>query len=420
MKKKKIITTAVIVVLVIALIIAAISLLKKDNFGMTSAQRNAAVAVVGGSEKITANEFAIDLQNYIGNIDQYNMYALYYGIGTYRDPSDKDAIREEKLHELIEERAYVAIAREFGITLSSEEKKEAEEAGKKAYDNLVEQYTNQYSQYGYADPKSYAVSSVAEYFSKSGIGSKSKFIQRNTVTEEASKLRTKVIEKLKEDSNITDDQAEELYPDWVSFYEGYYSEGMIATYDNYFIQGNQKIRYLYIPEEGFVFVRVIALDDEARANEMVEQIGTDAEKFEEFCMSEENNDGLMPLVAPEDSYAISENDSSFDAAVYEAAKEMNVGDIKLVVVTTAPEAEETDEESEEPAEPAEPVTTYYIIRRVEGATGFTPFEKVKDVVVSDVISDAKDKYADKYVHEWMENEGNVVINENVLATVKVD
>ena len=125
MKKKKVIITTAAILLVVILVVAAILLLKSDAFGMNSSQRKKPVAVVGGSEKITANELAIDFQNYYGNIDNYNMYALYYGVGTYHDvstPEGVEELRQEILHELIEQRAYVCLAKEKGITLTAEEK----------------------------------------------------------------------------------------------------------------------------------------------------------------------------------------------------------------------------------------------------------------------------------------------------------
>lgn len=417
MKKKKVVVITVAILLVIVLGVAAALLLKSDTFGMNKTERNKAVATVGGDGKVTANELAVSFQNYYGNIDTYNQYALYYGYGEYHDvstPEGVESLRREILDELVTERAYVAMAKENGITLSAEEKAEAAQAGKEAYDTLIDQYTEQYSSYGYADPKNYAVTSVAQYFTDSGIGNKSEFIRRNTASEEASLLSEKLSEKLKGESGITAEQAESLYPDWASYYEGYYYDGVIAAYDEYFAQGLQNIRYLYIPEEGFVFLRVIELNDKERAEALAAEIGTDAELFEKYCgnkdaKSEENLNALMGLVAADDSYAISATDSSFDAAVYEAVAAMNVGDIRLVTVTAEAEATEED---------AEPVSTYYIVRRVEGTTGLVPFEKVKDIVSEDVVNDAQTTYASEQVAAWIAEEGNVVIDEDVYAMVR--
>lgn len=420
MKKKKVVVITVAIVLAIVLVIAAALLLKSDSFGMNKAQRNTPVATVGGTEKVTANEFVVNFTNYYGNIDTYNQYALYYGYGEYHDvstPEGVETLRREILDELVEQRAYVAMAKESGITLSSDEKSEAEKAGKEAYDTLISNYTEQYAQSGYTDPKSYAVTSVAQYLSDYGIGSKSEFIRRSTESQEASLLASKVVEKLKGESGITAEQAEALYPDWASYYKDYYYEGMISAYDEYFAQGQQNIRYLYIPEEGFVFLRVIELNDKDRAEALVAEIGTDAEIFEKYCgnkdaVSEENLNALMGLVAADDSYAISATDSSFDATVYEAVSAMNVGDIQLVTVTKEAEAAEATEEA------AEPAVTYYIVRRVEGTTGIVPFEKVKDVVSEDVIDEAQGNYATEQVEAWIAKEGNVVIDEDVYEMVK--
>ena len=413
--KKKIIITVAVIILVIVLVIAAIMLLKSDTFGMNATQRKKAVAVVG-TEKVTANELAVSFQNYYSNIDNYNMYALYYGYGTYHDvstPEGVEALKKEILDDLIEERAYVAMAAEYGITLSAEEKAQCKADGAAAYDDLVAQYTDSYAKSGYSDPKSYAVSTIAQYFSNYGIGTKSEYVRRSTYSAEAALLAEKVNAKLKEESGITEADAEALYPDWASYYEGYYSEGMVATYDSYFMQGYQKIRYLYIPEN-FVFLRVITLTDEARAAELAAEIGTDAEKFETYCMSEENQDGLMPLIAADDSYAISANDSSFDPAVYEAVAAMNVGDITLVTVDVPAEEPAEGEEAAEAA----PTKYFYIVRRVEGNYGIAPFEKVKDTVAADVIEDAQSKFVEERVHAWIAEEGHVVTDDAAVAAIK--
>lgn len=419
MKKKKVILITAAVILAIVIAVAAILLLKSDMFGMTKAQRNKPVATVGGTETVTASEFAIGFQNYYGNIDMYNQYAMYYGVGSYHDvstPEGVEALRKEILDDLVSQRAYVALAKKYGITLTDEEKKQAAEAGKASYESLVSQYTEQYARSGNADAKNYAMTSVAEYISKSGIGSKAEFIRRNTYNEEAAKLQTKVVEKLKADSGITAEQAEELYPDWASYYEGFYSEGYVSQFDQYFIEGAQKMRYPYIPED-FVFVRVIELSDKDRAEALAAEIGTDAEIFEKYCgnkdsKSEENLDKLMPLVAADDSYAIGANDSSFHPSVYEDVAAMNVGDIKLINVTSEASEEEGTAEAEEP------YSAFYIIRRVEGTTGIVPFEKIKDTVAEDVVSNAQSEAAAKAVSDWIAEEGNVVIDDDVYAMVR--
>lgn len=434
MKKKKVVLTVVAVVLVICLIIAAIVLLKKDTFGMTRTERNKPVAVVGGTETITANEFAVDFNNYYSNVDSYNMAYIYGYGGSYHDvstPEGVEALKKEIFDGMVEERAIICIAAEKGITLTAEEKEQAAKTGREAYDNLVNSYAESYKSYGYSDPKSQAVSGVGEYISKTGIGTKTEYVRRATHSAEASLLQEKVFAKLGEESGITAENAAEYYPDWAKMYQENYTEGYIAYYDEAFIAGEIQNRFLYIPEEGFVFVRVIKLTDGARAEAIVADIGTDAAKFETYCMSEENQDGLMPLIAADDAYAISAADSSFDASVYEAAAAMNVGDIKLVVVDNkADEEEPAAEEAAEPAaeeaaaEPAaeeaaaEPAAEYYIIRRVEGATGIVPFEKVKDKVTDDVVEYAKEEYAEKAVHEWIEKEGNVKIDESVYEMIE--
>lgn len=412
-KTKKTIIIAAAIILIAGLIVAAILMLKTDSFGMNATKRKKAVAVVGGTEKITANELANSYLNYYTQIENYNSQLLmYYGVSYYDLSTDeaKNELKNEMLDSLVEERAAIVLAGQKGITLTAEEKAECEATGKANYDSLVQEYVDGYASSGYTDAKSYALTSVAQYLIDYGFGNKTEFIRRATKSAEASALKTKLLAKLSEESGITAEKASELYADWAANFETNYYAGSVAQQDANFITGSASYRYLYIPE-GFVFVRVINLGtDKARAEALVAEIGTDAEVFEKYCASEENTDGLMKLVAADEGYAIGESDSSFSSEVYTAAAAMNVGDIALVTVPAAT-TESTETESAE--------ASYYIIRRIDGQTGIVPFEKVSEAVVNDLVTDKQTEYAETTIHEWISAEGNVVIDEALLAEIKV-
>ena len=396
--KKKVVIIVVAIVLVIALIGCAFLFLKKDAFGMNRSERNAAAITVGGTEKVTAGELATYFNNYYSNLNQ--QYS-YYGF-TFPE----DDVKESVVEELAEEKAYVCIARELGLSLTAEEEAECKTSGKEAYQELLDEYTEYYESNGTTDAANYALTSVTDYLANYGYGTKQAFIDRNTEAARDEKLMSKVEEYYKNEAGYTDEQLPELYEKFVTEnYKDTYYDGVVATYDEYYAEDYQVIRYLYIPED-FLFVRVISLTDEARASEIFADIAGDAEKFETYCKSDENTDVLMKKIADDDAYAIGANDSSFDAAVYEKAAAMNIGDIELVNVVTG-----TDDDGNETG-------TCYIIRRVEGTTGIVPFEKVKDTVSSDVLEYVQSEYIEEKVHAWLNTEGNVVKNEEVIAKIK--
>ena len=135
---KKIILFAAVALAIIVLVAGLIMLLRKDSFGDNYFTRNKTVATVNG-EKISKNQFAVSLNNYYSNIDTYNMYAMYYGYGQYYDTSTEAGMKSLKndiLNSLIDNEVYIAMAKDLGITLTSEEKAEVAQEAQDALTNL--------------------------------------------------------------------------------------------------------------------------------------------------------------------------------------------------------------------------------------------------------------------------------------------
>lgn len=413
-KNKKIIISTVALFLVVAVIITAVLLLKKDSFGMTRTQRNAVVAKVG-DETVTANELAIAYANYSSNIDTYNLYAQYYGTYNYYDLSTEEgkaSLKQDMLDSLVEQRAYVALAKESGIELTKEEKAAAAQAGKDSYQEMIDSYTESYQSAGYANPSNYAMSAAGDYLTSYGIGTKSAFIARNTYAAEAELYAEKLTAMLEEKSGITEESGPALYEAYTSTAAEDYTAGTVALYDSYYMAGSIDCRALYIPEDQeFRFIRVISLENEARAEEMFAEIGNDAEKFETYCMSEENLDQLMPLVAADDYYAISAEDSVFTDEIYAAAKDMVPGDIQLVKVPVTLTNEDGSESTS---------MQCYIIRAVEGQTGVVPYEKIKDTLGASLIAAEKSEFVYSELNTFIADASKVSIDEAVFNAVKAD
>lgn len=410
--KKKTIRIAVIAVLVIALLVVGIVLLKTDKFGYNYFQRNKAIASVG-ELSVTRGEFAQSFNDYYSNLDYYNLYALYYGYGQYFDASTEDGMNELKayiLENLLEQKAYVQMAEEMGIALTEEEEAQCKQDGQDAYDELFEQCVESAKSAGSTTPETYATTTISSYFSNMGL-TKSTYIARQTETSRASLLAEKVYAQLQDEKVVTDEELPEIYNDYVqtNYVDGY-TDGAYANYEYYRQLGSVETSYLYVPED-FVFIRVIQMTAADVAEDANAKIEEDPSQFETLLKDEEvNEDTFIGTLDETEGYGIGENDSLFDASIYEAAKEMEIGDVKMVTV----ENTSTDDDGNTTVTPV-----YYIIKRIEGEpAGIVAYEKVADKMKDTLVSNVKANYASDALESWMEKAG-LVKDEAAIAAVKV-
>lgn len=409
--KKKTIRIAVIAVLVVALLAVGIVLLKTDKFGYNYFQRNKAIATVG-ELSVTRGEFAQSFNDYYSNLDYYNLYALYYGYGQYFDASTEEGLAELKeyiLENLLEQKAYVQMAEEMGITLTEEEEAQCKQDGQDAYDELFEQCVESAESAGSTTPETYATTTISSYFSNMGL-TKSTYIARQVEASRASLLAEKVYAQLQEDKVVADEDLPEIYEEYVqTYYVDEYTDGAYANYEYYRQLGSVETSYLYVPED-FVFIRVIQMTAADVAEETNAKIEEDPSQFETLLMDEEvNEDTFIATLDETEGYGIGENDSLYDASIYEAAKEMEIGDVKMVTV----ENTSTDDDGNTTVTPV-----YYIIKRIEGEpAGIVAYEKVADILNDTLISYVKTNYASNALESWMENAG-LVKDDAAIAAVK--
>ena len=388
-----------IAVAALALIILAaglIMLLQKDAFGDNYFTRNKAVATVNGA-KITKNEFAIAVNNYYSNIEMYNMYASF-GYGKAYDTTTEagmQSLKNDILNNLIDAEINVQVAKELGITLTDEEKAEVAQSAQDTLTNLKEQILSSAQSSGSPDPETYAVSMLANYFSKMGISQKT-FVARNEHSALASKYAEKLEEHFIAERNVSDAELKDIYDEYATLvFKDSYQDGAYSQYS-----ASMEIPYLYIPED-FIFVQVIQISDAEKAQEIMTKI-RGGEDFETFRTSEDNESAEGKALAADKGQPIGENDSIFNSAVYVLAKDMQVGDVDMV--------EAVDQDSDGSA-----TASYYIVKRVEGTTGIVPYEEVKSVIDGTLKSYAGSKYFDEQMDAWREKVNIVIDDEAVQA-----
>ena len=398
-KTKKIIGIAALVLVVIVLVAALIMLLRKDTFGDNYFTRNKTVATVNGA-KITKNQYAVSLNNYYSNIDTYNMYAQYYGYGTYYDTSTEAGMKSLKndiLNSLIDNEVYIAMAKDLGITLTSEELAEVKTEGQEALTNLKDQILQSAKSSGSQNPETYATTLLGNYFSNLGINRKI-YMERSEHSALAQKYAAKLQEHFAAERNVTEEELKDLYDAYVQeHYVDAYTDGAYSLTEAYVAQGYTDVPYLYIPE-GFIFVRVIQLSDKVKATDTLNKI-QGGEDFETYFASDdnENTNGKALGDTPQ---AIGENDSAFDAAIFTEASAAAIGDVIMVPV------EGTDSDGNA-------TTTYYIVKRVEGTTGVVPYEDVKEKIDSSLKSHEENEYYSEQLDAWREK-ADIVIDDDIV------
>ena len=198
---------------------------------------------------------------------------------------------------------------------------------------------------------------------------------------------------------MTEGELKDIYAEYVQeHYVDGYTDGAYAQMASYVAAGYTDIPYLYIPED-FLFVHVIQLSDAEKAQDILTKI-KEGEDFETYRTSEDNESGVGNAADAEKGTAIGENDSPFDAVVYDIAKDMNAGDVELV------QAVVKNSEGDE-------ATAYFIVKRVEGTTGVVPYEDVKDAIDSTLKSHEESEYVNEKVEAWREK-ADIVINEELV------
>ena len=146
---------------------------------------------------------------------------------------------------------------------------------------------------------------------------------------------------------------------------------------------------------------MIQTSDAEKAQDMMTKVNEGGD-FETYRTSEDNESELGKASAKGKGQAIGENDNGFDSAVYELAKDMEIGTVEMVQATTK-DADGND------------TSVYYIVKRVEGTTGLVPYEDVKSVIDGTLKSYAQSLYYNEQVDAWREKADIVIDDDAVQA-----
>ena len=397
---KKILLVAAAALAIIVLVAGLVMLLRKDSFGDNYFTRNKAVATVNGA-KITRNEFSASVSNYYNNIATYNMYAMHYGYGKYYDTTTEAGMKSLKndiLNNLIDAEVYIQMAKDLGITLTAEENAAVAASAKDALANLKEQILESAKSSGAQNPETYAATMLANYFSSMGINQKT-FLARSEHSALAETYASKLQEHFAAERNVAETELKDIYAEYAkTYYQDAYVEGAYAQNVSYVASGYTDIPYLYIPED-FLFVHVIQLSDADKAEETLAKI-KDGDDFETYRTADDNESGVGKAASADKGTAIGEHDSPFDDVVYITAKDMNAGDVELAQFVSK-DADGND------------ISTYYIVKRVEGTTGIVPYEEVKAVIDSTLKSYTESNYYSEQVDAWRAK-ANIVIDDDAV------
>lgn len=274
--------------LVLCLVLAAALLLT----GCSQAD-NTPVAKVGDTE-ITAQTMT---NMFMSNMD-YASY--YYGM----DVTTKEGLEEFQdliLDTLISTEASYYEAQKAGLTLTDEEKAQAQEAAEQDYESFFQSYMDAAQQSGSPDVEATANKYLADALAASGMSVK-KLKENFAHSQEQQLLIAKHREALLEEVVPTSEEIGELYLTELTNQTNLFEEDPSAyfVYEDSYYYGYTCFP-LYIPE-GFFYVRHILVEDEALANELMQRIA-DGEDFAAL-MEEYNTDPGME--ANPDGYLMGE------------------------------------------------------------------------------------------------------------------
>ncbi len=290
-------------------------------------------------------------------LDDQTVYQKYYEAGLYSGgyyDTTTDAgvlgLKNEVLNELVLQAAILYTAERDGFTLDADGLAEVETAKQTAADAITANLTDEGGSFATAET----------FLADAGL-TEEQFTQMYVDSREASLYFNLMLANYKANTTLSDDTLQAGYEAVVkdTYVDGYtagdYTKNLLL-----YLNGAD-YPSLYVPD-GSIFVEMYitsGIDDEAFAA-LVTQAQTD---FDTLFLGEDNLNTVHDAMH---AYAISADDSLYDAAVFDTANTLAVGEIGSC-------STESDG-----------VTYRYIFRRVAGETGVVPmdtFEAAKEDII---------------------------------------
>ena len=241
-----------------------------------------------GSEPVAAKvgNRSVSVMNLKNAYNNSLSYASYYGYETETAEGRQDYL-EYILDSLVEEQVIAYEAEQAGVTLTDEEKAEAEKKGQENYDSYYQQFVDYYSQSNVSDVNAYANKTFAESLADSGMTvSKLKEQYRKNAIDD--KIIEKYQAQLQAEYTPTAEELKEMYKDQLDQQKSAMESlpSYYFTLETYYQYG-----YSYMPlfvPEGLFYVKHILVEDEATANDIKAKL--DAGEDFDTLMKEFNTD----------------------------------------------------------------------------------------------------------------------------------
>ena len=326
-----------------------------------------------------------------GYKNSYN-YASFYGQDTSTEEG-RLAFLNFILDSMIQNELLAYKAEQAGVTLTDEERAEAEKAAKASYDAFYQEYVDYAKQSGTSDVHAYANKMLAEALAQNDMTVsriKAEYLQDQI----DSRMIAKHKEQLLNGVAPTADELKAMYDEELSAQQKAIEEDP-ASYFTYELYHNYGYGYMpLVVPEGLIRVRQILVEDEETANEVMKKL--EEGKDFEVVLAEYNTDPGMKNEQYADGYLVGKGASYIDGFLNAALALTEDGELSPIVKSDS---------------------GYHIIKRIRAEEArVIPYEEVQESFDKLATSNFISKYYNDIVTGWMESD-DVVRHEDTYASL---
>lgn len=326
-----------------------------------------------------------------GYKNSYN-YASLYGQDTSTEEG-RLAFLNFMLDSMIQNELLAYKAEQAGVTLTDEERAEAEKAAKASYDAFYQEYVDYAKQSGTSDVQAYANKMLAEALAQNGM-TVSKIKAEYLQDQIDSRMIAKHKEQLLDGVAPTADELKAMYDEELAAQQKAIEEDP-ASYFTYELYHNYGYGYMpLVVPEGLIRVRQILVEDEETANEVMKKL-KEGKDFE-VVLAEYNTDPGMKNEQYADGYLVGKGASYIDEFLNAALALTEDGELSPIVKSDS---------------------GYHIIKRIRAEEArVIPYEEVQESFDKLATSNFISKYYNDIVTGWMESD-DVVRHEDTYASL---